>query len=228
MKKKTVISLNIIIVVFTLLGLGIMLYRNGAEGGLLSSPGWENLKYFTVLSNLLCGMVAAIFLITQYFCHGNSKHRESDASMEQNSASLTWLLTLKLAAAAAVTVTFLVVACFFGPIYGYGQLYLGSNLWFHLIIPLLAIVEFCLLDGEIPFRMTFLTGAPALVYGCFYLGNILINGKGEWPDTNDWYGFLNWGYVPAMIIFAVIILTSWGTACLLRWVNSKFHMPRKK
>ena len=130
------------------------------------------------------------------------------------------MMVLKLAATAAVTVTFLVVACFFGPLYGYGQLYLGSNLWFHLIIPLLAIVEFCLLNGEIPFRMTFLTGAPALIYGCFYLGNILINGKGEWPDTNDWYGFLNWGYGPAMVIFAVIILTSWGTACLLRWINS--------
>lgn len=130
-------------------------------------------------------------------------------------------MLLKLSAAAAVMVTFLVVACFFGPLYGYGQLYLGSNLWFHLIIPLLAIVEFCLLDGEIPFRKTLLSGVPALVYGCVYLGNVLINGKGEWPNTNDWYGFLNWGYGPAMAIFFIIVLVSWGVACLLRWINSK-------
>jgi len=201
LKQRIVVVFNILIVAFTLLGLGIMLYKNGSEGGLLTSSGWENLKYFTVLSNILCGIVAAIFL----FLRGKTS---------------TWMMVLKLAAAAAVTVTFLVVACFFGPLYGYAQLYLGSNLWFHLIIPLLGIVEFCLLNGEIPFRMTFLTGTPALIYGCFYLGNILINGKGEWPDTNDWYGFLNWGYGPAMVIFAVIILTSWGTACLLRWINS--------
>ena len=201
MKQRIVVVFNILIVAFTLLGLGIMLYKNGSEGGLLTSSGWENLKYFTVLSNILCGIVAAIFLILR-------------------GKMTTWMMVLKLAAVAAVTVTFLVVACFFGPLYGYGQLYLGSNLWFHLIIPLLAIGEFCLLNGEIPFRKTFLTGAPALIYGCVYLGNILINGKGEWPDTNDWYGFLNWGYGPAMVIFAVIILTSWGTACLLRWINS--------
>ena len=201
MKKKIVIILNILIVAFTLLGLGIMLYLNGNDGGLLSSSGWENLKYFTVLSNILCGAVAALFLILR-------------------AKQTLWMMVLKLASAAAVTVTFLVVACFFGPLYGYGQLYLGSNLWFHLVIPLLGMVEFCLLDVKVPFCMTFLAGAPALFYGCFYLGNILINGKGEWPNTNDWYGFMNWGMGPAMIIFAAIIATNWGAACLLRGLNS--------
>ena len=50
-------------------------------------------------------------------------------------------------------------------------------------------------------------------------GTILINGKGKWPDSNDWYGFMNWGFGPALIIFAVIILTNWGVACLLRWIQ---------
>ena len=206
LRQKILFFFNMLLVAFTLLGLGIMLYRNGSEGGLLSSSGWENLKYFTVLSNVFCGIVAAIFLFTHH---------------HHNDAYPTWLLTLKLTAASAITITFLVVACFFGPLYGYGRLYLGSNLWFHLIIPLLGIVEFCLINGKLPFRMTFLTGAPALLYGCVYLGNILINGKGEWPNTNDWYGFMNWGMGPAMVIFAVIILTSWGIGCVLRWINSK-------
>lgn len=235
LRRKIVIIFNILLVAFTLLGLGIMLYLNGNEGGLLSSSGWENLKYFTVLSNVFCGIVAVIFLLTQVF--GISGKGGFQAKRQTGTDGPTvvlkkkvqmpgyplWLLILKLTAAAAVMVTFLVVACFFGPIYGYGQLYLSSNLWFHLIIPLLAMVEFCLLDGKLPFRMTFLTGVPAFVYGCVYLGNILINGKGEWPNTNDWYGFLNWGYGPAAMIFAGIILTSFGAACLLRWINSKIN-----
>lgn len=215
------IIFNLLLVAFTLLGLGIMLYLNGNEGGLLSSSGWENLKYFTVLSNIFCGIVAAIFLITQ--CFPAREESKNDDNKAQNSVCPTWLLTLKLAAAAAVMVTFLVVACFFGPLYGYGQLYLGSNLWFHLIIPLLAMVEYCLLNGKLPFRMTFLTGVPAFVYGCVYLGNIMINGKGEWPNTNDWYGFMNWGMGPAMVIFAGIVAISFGAACLLRWINSKIN-----
>ena len=231
-KKKIVIVLNVLIFAFTLLGLGIMLYLNGNGGGLLSSVGWDNLKYFTVLSNILCGIVALVYL-TQQLTDFLRRHAERNARKQEiqsvsdgptsvwlkNISCPAWLMTIKLAAAAAVMVTFLVVACFFGPLYGYRYMYLGSNLWFHLIIPVLGMVEFCLLDGTIPFRMTFLTGTPALIYGCFYLGNVLINGKGQWPDTNDWYGFLNWGWGPAIVIFAVIMLTSWGAACLLRAFN---------
>ena len=253
------ILLNALIFAFTLLGIGIMLHRNGNDGGLLSSSGWENFKYFTVLSNVFCGIVAGVYLVTWGLrkkgktrsMHNDGKidtaepmteRQKGRAAEEKDEMAVegkdgptaiwtresralcpVWLMVLKLAAAAGVMVTFLVVACFFGPLYTYPVLYRGSNLWFHLIIPLLGMVEFCLLDGEIPFRMTFLTGAPALVYGCFYMGNILINGKGQWPDTNDWYGFVNWGWGPAMVIFACIVLTNWGAACLLRWLNHVIH-----
>lgn len=242
MKRIIVMVMNVLIAAFTVLGIGIMLYLNGNDGGLLSSSGWENFRYFTVLSNVFCGIVACVFLILQLcnvlrHCKNRMAEKERMREMVKELTNANdgptavfvrkgrewtcpaWMMTLKLAAAAAVMVTFLVVACFFGPLYTYPVLYRGSNLWFHLIIPVLGMAEFCLLDGEIPFRMTFLTGAPALVYGCFYLGNILINGKGEWPDTNDWYGFMNWGFGPAMVIFAGIVLTSWGAACLLRRIN---------
>lgn len=232
MKKKIVLIMNILIVALTLIGLGVMLYINGNGGGLLSSAGWENLKYFTVLSNIFCGIVALIYCILQIVTLRRQRAKRKERTQEIQSANdgptsvwlrdmpcPAWLMTMKLAAAAAVSVTFLVVACFFGPIYGYGMLYLGSNLFFHLIVPLLGMVEFCLLDGDLPFRNTFLAGAPALLYGCVYLGNILINGRGQWPNTNDWYGFMNWGYGPAAMIFAGIVLTSWGVSCLLRVIN---------
>ena len=219
MKKKIVITLNLLIVACTLVGLFIMLDKNGNNGGVLATSGWNNLRYFTVQSNILCGIVAAIYLVSG-FLKGHGKLPASQhAPATQVTSCPTWMMTLKLAATAAVMVTFLVVACFFGPIYGYGQLYLGSNLFFHLIIPLLGMVEFCLLDRTLPFRKTFPAGSPALIYGCVYLANILINGKGEWPNTNDWYGFMNWGAIPAALIFSSIVLTDWGVACLLRWIN---------
>ncbi|MBR6151062.1 MAG: hypothetical protein IKQ25_07245 [Lachnospiraceae bacterium] len=234
MKKKSVLLLNLLIVAFTLFGLGVMLYLNGKDSGLLSSAGWENLKYFTVQSNILCGIVALIYLVRHLVIlprqHSEKKERMQEiqsandgptAKWLRNVPCPQWLMTLKLAAAAAVTVTFLVVACFFGPLYGYRYMYLGSNLWFHLIIPVLGMVEFCLLDGQLPFKRTFFAGSPALIYGCFYLGNILINGKGEWPNTNDWYGFMNWGMGIALVIFAVIIIVNWGVACLLRAMSRR-------
>lgn len=229
MKRKIVIALNILIVVFTLIGLYVMLYRNSDGGSLLLSHGWENLKYFTVLSNLFCGIVAAIFLISAVrIGRGGMISKKSKGTdgptvtLRKSSGGEIYsakIMTLKLTAAAAVAVTFSVVTFFFGPLYTYAAMYRGSNLWFHLIIPVIAMIEFCLLDGDLSFKMTFVAGAPALVYGTGYLINILINGKGDWPDTNDWYGFMNWGFGVSIVIFAMIVFVSWGASCLLRWIN---------
>jgi len=56
---------------------------------------------------------------------------------------------------------------------------------------------------------------PTAVYGFLYTGNIIINGKGEWPDSNDFYGFLNWGYGFGAVIFAGTVTVSWTTAQIL-------------
>ena len=208
MRKKIVVVLNILMVICLVTGLAIMVLRSGSEGELLTSSGWANLKYYTVLSNIFCGVIAAVFLLLRGKTPG-------------------WLMTLKLAAAASVAVTFLVVACFLGVLYGHRYMYLGSNLFFHLILPLLGMIEFCLLEETISFRKTFLASIPTLLYGSVYLGNILINGTGEWPNTNDWYGFYLWGLGVALVIFAGIALTSWGVACLLRFINLRVNQKHQ-
>ena len=232
MKKKVIYALNGLIVAFTLLGLGVMVSNHG-DGGLLSSSGWENLKYFTVLSNLFCGIVAAVFLI-RGIAGGKGKKEpgpkgekepgpkgEKELGPKGEKEPGLGMMRAKLMAATAVAVTFLMIAGFFGPIYGWLPLYQGSNLEFHLIVPVFAMIEICLLEGPLPFSSAVMAGVPALVYGCVYLGNILINGKGEWPDTNDWYGFMNWGFGIAMVIFGMVVAVSFAVACLLRFINSK-------
>ena len=234
MKRKVILGLNALIVVFSVIGLGVMLQRNGGDGGLLSSGGWENLKYFTVLSNIFCGLVALGFLIWIIAARGGQPDREQVGAGNQAEkagkekgeyprAVMAW----KLMATVVVAVTFIVVAGFFGPIYGWLPLYRGSNLEFHLIVPVLAMIEFCLLEGELPFRTTLLAGMPALVYGTVYLINILINGKGDWPNTNDWYGFMNWGFAVSIVIFAGIVAVSWGIAVFLRYINGRIQGRRK-
>lgn len=53
---------------------------------------------------------------------------------------------LKYVSATAVGLTFLTIAAFLGPLYGHSHMYHGANLFFHLIIPLFAIIEFVLLN----------------------------------------------------------------------------------
>jgi hypothetical protein len=87
------------------------------------------------------------------------------------------------------------------------------------------VIEFVFLrtDKRIPFKYTVISALPALFYGIGYLANILVNGKGEWPDTNDWYGFLNWGYPVGMAIFACIVLMDFAMSVLMRALNNRIN-----
>ena len=197
--------LNVCIVVFVGTGVSILVNRPD-EGAVLVGRGIENLKYFTVLSNLFCGLVAAIRLFFSIFLHNRI------------------FVAPKLMAASAVSVTLIVVGAVLAPLYPDLNMYAGSNLYYHLIVPLIAIAECIIMETKekIPFKYTFYSAAFALIYGIYYLGNILINGVGEWPYTNDWYGFLNWGWPVGIGIFAFVVLLNWGMACLLRFMNIKF------
>ena len=186
---------------------GIMALRGE---GTLSAAGFSNLKYFTVLSNIFNGAVSLFYAI-----------RLASVLRHQSRRLSFRLHLLKYIATAAVALTFLVVTGFFGPLYGWASMYQGANLWFHLILPLVSLLEFCFVDNFFPlaFRASFLTMIPPLLYGFAYLTNLLINGVGIWPDTNDWYGFVNWGLPVGIGIFAAIVLATWGLALLLRAVN---------
>ena len=196
------VLLNLLIVIFTCIGTFIMLtVKNGSAE--LTSAGAENLKYFTVLSNEFCGIVSLLWLIFRL-------------------RRKPFPVLPKLMAASAVMLTFVIVAAFLAPMYPDLNLYERSNLWFHLIVPVTGMAEFTLLetDKKIPVRYALLSALAALIYGIGYLVNILINGVGIWPDTNDWYGFLNWGYAVGIAIFAVIVIMNFGSALLLRGVNN--------
>lgn len=204
------VVMNVLIAVFAVIGTVIMISHHGNGSG-LSSSGIANLKYFTVLSNEFCGIVAVMWLV--FTLRGKE-----------------FPVLPKLMAASAVGLTFLIVAAFLAPMYPDLNLYENSNQWFHLILPLTAMLEFMLLKTKekIPFKYTVISALSPLVYGAGYLANILVNGKGEWPDTNDWYGFLNWGYLIGIVIFAVIVLMDFGMSVLMRALNNKFNKHGKR
>jgi len=202
MEKGKRFYLNIILAVLVFGAWLLMVFYGGGE---LTNRGLASLKYFTVQSNLLAGVAAALWLIF--------RNRENSR----------WTEVLKFVAAETVFLTFTIVLLFLGPLYGLLGMYQGANLFLHLICPLIAIYEFIFLSKtEITRRERLLTIIPTIVYGIGYLANIFINGIGKWPETNDWYGFLNWGYPVGMIIFAVIALISWLLGLLMLKLRNSF------
>ena len=60
-----------------------------------------------------------------------------------------------------------------------------------------------------------------LLYSVGYLGNVLIQGPGEWPNRHDFYGFLLWGWPIGIAIACGLVVLIWVLAVVLRWLNGK-------
>ncbi len=204
-RQTSEILFNLVIVILAVTGIILML-TSEAEEGALQSSGLENFKFYTVLSNVFCGITALIYLIFIFAKKGTDK-----------------MAALKLAAVCGVAITFAVVAFMFGPLYGFPNFYKRGNLFFHLLLPVTAMAEFIFVKRKkISFRYTVFAAIPTLLYAIGYLLNILINGiGGPWPDTNDFYGFLNWGWPAGICIFTGIPLTAFAVACLFRLISNK-------
>jgi hypothetical protein len=181
--------INLLIAVIVLWVWLSMTFRLGRLGS-QSEGGFGNLRYFTVLSNLLQGGVSLA-----YAC-GIRTGR------------------FKFASTTAITFTFFIVLLFLGPKRGYDVVYAGANFWSHLIVPVLAMADFLVLDRECTFTMrdTFIAVIPTLAYGLFYMGNLLVGGA----EGNDWYGFQGFGAGAGIGIYLILLAANWIIALILR------------
>ncbi len=165
--------------------------------GVLSSRGIASFKYFTILSNLLEAFACVVWLF---------KKNE----------------TLKYVACVSVMLTFTVVLAFLGPLFGYVFMFSGPNLWFHGLVPLISLAELLFMHkGSYSGKENLLAALPMGIYGVLYIGNNLINGIGEWPSSNDWYGFLTWGYPVGFCIYFIILFVTYLIGFVLRKIKSR-------
>ncbi|MBP5609661.1 MAG: hypothetical protein J6X66_15515 [Lachnospiraceae bacterium] len=205
-KKKVRLIYNIIMVAFVLYAWLIMFFNT--EEGMLTARGFINLKFYTTLSNIFAAMVAVVWI-------ADHLRKKDDPALS------LW----KLMSAAAVGVTFMVVIGFLGPLYGFGTMYVGSNFFLHLVVPVMAMAEFIIFnEKKMSVKDNLFAIFPPLVYGTVYVINTLINGiKG-----NDIYGFLIWGYPIGILIFAVICFVAFLIGLVLRLINARLIANREK
>lgn len=173
-----------------------------AEENVLSTRGIASLKYFTILSNFLEAFACVWWL-----------YKKNEV--------------LKYVASVSVMLTCIVVIVFLGPLFGYRLMYAGPNLWFHLLVPLAALFEVLFLVKRSYTKKENLYAAlPMAVYGIFYVGNNVINGIGQWPHSNDWYGFLSWGYPIGVMIYFIILAVTYGIGFIIRKLNDLYDRDR--
>ena len=196
-KIKVIANIFMVITVFAAWG---YMFTN-KEPGALASAGIMNLRYFTVLSNIAEGIVSLVWVILFLM-------KKSSDTIDR----------AKYVAAVSVALTFATIAFFLGPIYGHLSMYQGANFWFHLIIPIIAMIEYIFAGGKVVGQKENLIAViPMLLYGCVYLVNVLIRGV----EGNDWYGFVNWGLPIGILIFAIMCLATYGMGLVLRLLRAK-------
>ena len=199
-------------VIFLMVVIALIIMFTSKEAAALSSGGWDFLKYFTVLSNILVGVACSISFIHILI------NREYYP---------VWLSTLKMVAANGVFVTFMTVAVYLGPLYGYLEMLKGANLFLHLLIPLSAIVEFIFFvpHKNARFITTTFGIVPVFLYGIFYLSNVAIN-NGYGNVNYDWYQFGHFGLGVGILLFMVMLAFSYGLTCGLFGLNRLIKVPK--
>ena len=185
----------------------------------ISALGETNIsvfKFFTFQSNVFMGAVAFIYALFQLLILLNKRDKLPHV-----------LLVFNHVATSAVSLTFLVVVFFLGAIYGYNSMYTGANLFFHGLVPLLAMIKFMFFDKEceIKFSDTVFAIIPPFLYGLVYLSIVIAtNGYG---DVNiDFYMFGANGLPLGIVTYITIMSVTYGFALVLFFVHKAVFKKR--
>lgn len=164
-------------------------------GELLYATSYQILRYFTVQSNILVAIGAVITIIFNIKIIVSGEYKIP-----------TWASMFKYAGTVAVTVTFITVVVFLGPIVAsqgvsYFELFARHNFILHLLSPVLAIVTFLFFERSDDFKFVYtLFGvAPTVLYSFMYAPLVLTK---VWPD---FYGFTFGGKLWAVPISLIVM-----------------------
>ena len=215
---KVSLIINMLIVVLTFVASLIMFtgfrFMHGYEV-VLESTKIGMFRFYTVDSNLFMGLVSLLLAIKEI---NILKGRQKEIPKKY--------YILKLMSTSAVGLTFFIVFAYLGPISkgGIASMLMNSNLFFHLIIPVVSIMEFILVEktDKLSFKDTKYALVPTLIYGIYYLSNVLMHMEnGKFSPEYDWYWFVQNGVWTSLIVAPVIFLIAYIIGVLIWKLNRK-------
>lgn len=171
--------------------------------------------YFTVNSNFLTAIASGT--IIAYAVDGIRKKRFTYPK---------WTALLHYSGTVCTTLT-MVFAIGLISWYDPGMAFGGTNLFLHLICPLLVLIAFFLVesDNNYTVRDTLIVLIPFAIYCCFYLVEVVIIGqdRGGWPD---FYHFME--FVPIYVSLPAMCLLAFGIATGIRLLSNRLNAVRRQ
>ena len=214
-KKKLIGSLilNTFTVISVIVCIIILLKKNN-----------NTFRMFTTQSNVFSGVVGLIIVIFEILI-----------LLKKRNELPKWVKVVKMVTTTGVTLTFIVVVFYLGFVavaqgHNYFIVFRNTNVFFHFLTPLSAILSFVLFEGtdEINFKLTFLNVIHMAGYSIFYTINVFthLSSDGKVQRKYDWYYFVqgeNWT-LGAMAIG--LLLVTFGIGFILWWSNKKIYNKR--
>lgn len=217
-KMKISFIINILISILTINAIIMCImgftFMSGYEPypELLSVPIYN---YYTVQSNVFMGIISFIFANREYqILKGRKKEIPSSYYI------------LKMVATVAVSLTFFVVFAIFGFMSRGGHIPLlrNSYLFFHLIIPVISILNYVIFEKTniIKFKHIFYGLLPTILYEIYYTINLLVHMKdGSISLQNDWYSFAQNGVIRTILIAPMMLCITFGLSFVIWKLNKK-------
>ena len=172
-------------------------------------------KYFTTDSNILVGLASLLLLI------------EEKKVLKDNRKSISSSFYIfKFVATVSVTITFLTVFLYLGPGSKGGiiSMLTNSNLFFHLIIPVLSIISFVCFERTNKINKKYIKYGliPVILYAIFYLANVLTHVENFKVSIKyDWYYFLQYGFWLIFVVVPLMFLLTYFVSLTLYKLNYK-------
>lgn len=211
-----IVSFILNILTFLLVVAGtIVMFTIGS--GALQDKGLSVFKYFTFQSNLFMGFVSAIYAYYQLLIIKNKKEKIPHV-----------LNVFYHVGVSAVGLTFVIVIAFLAPGYGFDKMYNQANLFFHALVPILAIINYIFFSETAKIKVldTLFAIIPSLSYGIVYFIVVAsLNGYGNLDI--DFYLFgANGPLIGAFNFFAVVSI-AYSIALFVFFINRLVFKKRK-
>ena len=214
---KISLTLNACIVFLFLFGMITSLANwqwMGINGDL--TPETHNfLWFFTVDSNIILAVSAVILVVY-----------ESLILLNKRKDMPRWVIVFKYISTCATTLTLMTVFLYLSPLLGadFWKLFLNTNLFFHLVSPVLGIVSLVLFEEKEKFtwKITFLSLIPMVLYGIFYMTNVYTHlNNGQVDPKYDFYYFCAKGPGIAVLMVFVMLVITYGSAIAIYFLREK-------
>ena len=174
-------------------------------------------KYFTFQSNLFMGIVALIFAIFQFLI------------IKRRIEKIPHVLNVFLhVGVTAVALTFIIVILFLAPGYGFDLMYQQANLFFHALVPIVAMINymFFMKDAKIRFIQTLFAIVPCFLYGIVYFAVVVSNNAYGNIDI-DFYMFGKDGPLIGAFNFLLVMIIAYIFGLFLYFINYLIFKKRK-